>query len=208
MTGKTNQRRLKNYMVRTDVQLPIIAANLFFLSAVAAVIVVVLLSPLYYDLLHSDDLWVQRISGSLFLILLRRIALAMLLILILSVVHQLVLSHRFCGPLVNFGHTFDQMARGVYARKVYLRKRDFLKPEAETINRVIDGLQARDETIKRALDQMEATLARMAAGGAASETHRRIDDLKRSIGECRAMVCIDGAAAEDSAPARDDQPAL
>ncbi|MCB2147708.1 MAG: hypothetical protein KQI81_14620 [Deltaproteobacteria bacterium] len=61
-------------------------------------------------MLNAKDLWVQHVSGNLFLILLRRIGLAMLLILVMAAVHQMILSHRFCGPLVNFGHTFDRMA--------------------------------------------------------------------------------------------------
>jgi methyl-accepting chemotaxis protein len=209
MTEKNNKRHWKNYLIRRDVQLPIIAANLIFLVAVLAVLIVVLLSPLYHDMLHSDDLWVQRASGGLFLILLGRISLAMLLLLVLSVIHQIVLSHRFCGPLVNFGHTFEQMAKGVFSRKVYLRKRDFLKPEAETVNRIIDRLQAEGETLNRTMDRMDETLAAMAGTSPPPETARQIDELTQSIGQCRALVAAWTSPPEDAAGSDGgDQPAL
>lgn len=198
MASKSNKRQLKNFLVRKDVQFPIIAANLIFLVAVTLIIVLVLLSPLYYDMLRSDDLWLQRISGGLFLILLRRISLALLLILGLSVVHQIVLSHRFCGPLVNFGHTFEQMARGVFSRKVHLRKHDFLKPEAEKVNRVIDRLQADGRTIGRTMDYMAETLARMADANPMPETAHQIDDLKRAIDACRTTVCTWTGSADNA----------
>lgn len=142
MTDKPNNRSWKNFLVRKDVQLPIIAANLVFLTIVTAVLIAVLLSPLYYDTLNAEDLWVQQVSGSLFLILMRRIALAMLLILFLTATHQIILFHRLCGPLVNLGRTLDKMAQGDYSRRVHLRKNDFLKAEADKLNAIMDRLSA------------------------------------------------------------------
>ena len=187
-TGKCDQRQLKNYLIRTDIQISIITANLVFLLAVLTVLLAVLLSPLYYDMLHSDELWVQRISGGLFLILLRRVSLAMLLILVLSVIHQVVLSHRFCGPLVNFGHTFDQMAKGVFTRKVNLRKGDFLKPEAEKINQVIDHLEEDRQNIVRIMDGMDKALAKIGTPTCDPQASPHVDDLKRSVDQCRRIV--------------------
>jgi hypothetical protein len=49
MTDKPDNRSWKNFLVRKDVQLPIITANLSFLAIVAIVLIAVLLSPLYYE---------------------------------------------------------------------------------------------------------------------------------------------------------------
>ena len=64
MTGKTNQRRWKNFLIRREVQLPIIMA---FLAIVFATLVAALLAPFYHDM-HADGLWIQNVSGHLFLI--------------------------------------------------------------------------------------------------------------------------------------------
>ncbi len=188
MTQTANQRHWKNFLIRRDVQLPIIMANLTFLGIVFAILVVVLLSPLYHDMLNADDLWVQNVSGHLFLILLQRIAAAMLLILVAAFVHQLVLSHRFCGPLVNFGHTFERMARGDFSRKVYLRKRDFLKAEAAQVNAVIDRLNGDADCLDEHLARIDDALAHMAAGARTMSAEGRFADLRRSIDACRAIV--------------------
>ncbi|BBO84278.1 hypothetical protein DSCO28_48440 [Desulfosarcina ovata subsp. sediminis] len=181
---KTDNRSWKNLPIRKDILAPLITANLILMAAIAIVLVAGLLSPLYYDMLRSEDLWVQHVSGSLFLILLQRISMAMFLILVAAAMHQLVLSNRFCGPLVNFGHTFERMARGDYSRKVHLRKRDFLKPEADQVNAIIDRLQADSDKLSIYLDQLEQTLMRLAPDDRTTET----ESFRQTIAACRAII--------------------
>ena len=188
MNAKQNQRRWKNYLIRRDVQLPIVAANLVFLGLVCAVLIAVLLSPLYHDMLKADDLWVQHVSGNLFLILLQRIALAMLLILLLATVHQIILSHRFCGPLVNFGHTFARMVEGDFSRKVNLRKNDFLQAEATQVNAIIDRLNKNDAILDENFNRMTATLSLLSVQAVPPETEELIDKLRKSVDACRDVV--------------------
>lgn len=185
MTDKPDNRSWKNFLVRKDVQLPIITANLAFLAIVATVLIAVLLSPLYYDMLNATDLWVQHVSGNLFLILLRRIGLAMLLILVMAAVHQIILSHRFCGPLVNFGHTFDRMLQRDYSRKVHLRKNDFLKAEAARVNAIIDRLNTDGHELRRRMDQMAETVTRLQKLHLPNETALLVDSLYEPVEACR-----------------------
>ncbi|WP_419658739.1 hypothetical protein [Desulfosarcina variabilis] len=188
MNDTQNQRRLKNFMIRRDVQLPIIIANLVFLGLVCVVLIAVLLSPLYYDMLKAEDLWVQHVSGSLFLILLQRISLAMLLILILATAHQVILSHRFCGPLINFGHTFAKMAEGDFSSKVHLRKNDFLKAEAAQVNAIIDRLNNDRMILGEYVNQITATLSLLSLQEVSPETAELIDKLQQSVDACRDVV--------------------
>lgn len=188
MKLKKNQRRFKNFMIRKDVQLPVIVINLIFLGFVCAVLILVLLSPLYHDMLSAEDLWVQHVSGSLFLILLQRLALAMLLILILATVHQVILSHRFCGPLVNFGHTFTKMADGDFSRKVHLRKNDFLKAEASQVNAIIDRLNNDGAILGDNVNRMAATLSLLSLQDVPPETAELIKKLQQSVDTCRDVV--------------------
>ena len=184
MTNKPDNRSWKNFLIRRDVQLPIIKANLAFLAIVTAVLIAVLLSPLYYDMLNAKDLWVQQVSGHLFLILLQRIALAMLLILIMAAAHQIILSHRFCGPLVNFGHTFDKMVQGDFSRKVHLRKKDFLKAEAARVNAIIDRLNTDGQELKARMKQMNAIVTRLKNQNLPNETEELVDSLCEPVEAC------------------------
>ena len=184
MTKKPNQRSVKNFLVRKDVQLPLLVANLAFLAIVLAVLIAVLLSPLYVDMLNAEQVWVQNVSGHLFLVLLRRITLAMLLILVLAAAHQMILSHRFCGPLVNFGHTFEKMVHADFSRKVYLRKNDFLKTEASRVNAIIDRLNTDGSALKRDMASIAAIVARLKTQTMSRETEALIDDLGETVDAC------------------------
>jgi signal transduction histidine kinase len=188
MTDKPDNRSWKNFLIRRDVQLPIIAANLVFLAVVTAVLIAVLLSPLYHDMLNADELWVQNLSGNLFLVLLQRTTLAMLLILVAAAVHQIVLSHRFGGPLVNFGHTFDRMAQGDFSRKVHLRKGDFLKAEAARVNTIIDRLNADGKNLKENMDRIAAIAAQLDDQALSPDAQELIGRLRTSVDGCRSTL--------------------
>lgn len=190
MNDQQNRRRLKNFIARNNAQLTIITVNMVFLGLVCAVLITVLLSPLYYDMLRAEDLWVQHVSGNLFLILLQRIALAMLLILILATIHQVILSHRFCGPLVNFGRTFSKMADGDFSRKVHLRKNDFLKAEASQINAIIDRLNNDGAILGDNVKRMAATLSLLSLQDVPPETAELIKKLQQSVDACQDVVSI------------------
>jgi methyl-accepting chemotaxis protein len=187
MADTPNNRSWKNFLVRKEVQLPIIATNLMFLAIVTAILIVVLLSPLYYDMLNAEQVWVKNVSGNLFLILLRRLALAMLLILLLASVHQIVFSHRFCGPLVNFDHTFEKMARGDFSRKVHLRKNDFLKAEATRVNAILDRLNADGKSLKENMDRID-DIATQLDQRPPSESTELVGRLRISVDACRSTL--------------------
>ena len=111
-------------------------------------LVLVVLSPYFYDIFDKDELWVQYLSANMFLVLLDRLVIAMSLIFVISFIHFIVLTHRFCGPLINIKHTIQEVARGNFTRKVFLRKNDFLKEEAATLNHMIDQLSGQYEDIR------------------------------------------------------------
>jgi nitrogen fixation/metabolism regulation signal transduction histidine kinase len=188
MNAKPDNRRWKNFLIRKDVQLPIIATNLVFLAVVSAVLIAVLLSPLYIGMLHGKTLWLQQAAGKLFLILLPRVALALVLILVAASVHQLVLSHRFCGPLVNFGYTFDKMARGDFSRYVHLRKKDFLSAEAACVNAILDRLNSDGRNLGTHLNRMATITAQLEKQATSPEAKAMLDELHRSLEASRDTV--------------------
>jgi methyl-accepting chemotaxis protein len=100
----------------------------------------VILSPLIYDMVFSTNLDVQYQSAQTFLVLVKRLVPAIIVVLVLFTVHQIIITHKICGPLVNFSHTFKRLAEGDLTRKIYLRQGDYLKRECDKINDMIDGL--------------------------------------------------------------------
>jgi nitrate/nitrite-specific signal transduction histidine kinase len=148
MKAKKKARKLHNYLISRDIQLRIVITNFLYLCLISLVLVLAVLSPYFYDIFNDDELWVQYLSAKTFLVLLDRLVIALPLIFLISFFHFIVLTHRFCGPMINIKNTIQEVARGNFTRKVFLRKNDFLKEEAATLNHMIDQLSGYFEDIR------------------------------------------------------------
>ena len=158
MKRKSNQRKLKNYLVANKSQLKIAIANLVLVILVIAVIFFTILMPFYRDIFQTDDLYSQNYSAKFFLVLLDRSSLALIGIFILSLIHNILANHKLCGPLVNFSNTFKKIAQGDLTRKVILRRYDFVKTEAHQINEMIDFLFDHIKEIRKNNDRLLSAL--------------------------------------------------
>ena len=162
MKSKKSVRKLQNYLIAKDIQLRIVVTNFLYLCLIALVLVLTILSPYFYDIFNKEELWVQYLSAKTFLVLLDRLVIALPIIFVISFVHFIVLTHRFCGPMINIKLTLQELTQGNFTRKVFLRKNDFLKQEAAILNNAIDQLSGFFEDIREdnaaLLDMLEAEL--------------------------------------------------
>jgi len=186
MKYKMNNRKLKNYLIKKDIQLKIAISNLVGMLLMVAVVVLTILSPLYLDIFQSIDLCNQYLSAKIFIILLERLAFALLILLILAFLHQIVLTHKFCGPLVNFVKTFKKISEGDLTRKIFLRRYDFLQNEAIQVNEMIDGLSSLVAKIKKE-NSLLLSMLEKAAGGAKmpQETDAALKKATKHADQCR-----------------------
>lgn len=135
------KRKWINYIVDWDLQFIIISQSLIYMFFIVLITVGVILSPLIiYDIVFSTNLDVQYRSAQTFLVLVKRLVPAIIVVLVLFTLHQIIITHKICGPLVNFSHTFKRLAEGDLTRTIYLRQGDYLKRECDKINDMIDGL--------------------------------------------------------------------
>jgi methyl-accepting chemotaxis protein len=139
MKPKKRVRKIHNYLVSKEIQFRMVITNFLYLCLISLVLILTILSPYFYDIFNDDELWVQYLSAKTFIVLLDRLFIALPLIFVISFIHFIVLTHRFCGPVMNIKNTMQEVARGNLTRKVYLRKNDFLKEEAATLNHMIDN---------------------------------------------------------------------
>ena len=135
-----SKRKLRNYLINKDLQIRLIRNNLFYLLICVIVTVSILLYPLIHDMMFLPDLEGQYRAAQTFLLLVKWLIPAIVIVLVLFMGHTIITTHRICGPLVNFTHTFDSLAQGDLTRKVYIRKGDYLKSECARINLMIDGI--------------------------------------------------------------------
>jgi methyl-accepting chemotaxis protein len=138
--AKGYKRNLSNYLINKHLQLHLIIHNLIYMLVIVIVTVSIVLYPLIRDMVFSNDFESQYQAAQTFLMLVKWLVPAILILLVLFTAHIILTTHRICGPLVNFTNTFDRLAHGDLSQKVYLRKGDYLKSECERINLMIEGI--------------------------------------------------------------------
>jgi len=140
MSPKTHHRKFRNYFINKKIQLRIATTNLMYMVLVVLIFVFSILDPFYLDIFQPTDLCRQYLSAKIFIVLLERMAITVALLLLVAFIHQIIMSHKFCGPLVNFVNSFQRIKKGDLTRKIYLRRYDYFKDEALHLNDMIDGL--------------------------------------------------------------------
>ena len=161
MKREANRRQLKNYLVVNKFHLKLLVINLIYVLFIFAVIIGEILFPFYQDMFKINDLYAQHYSAKFFIVLLNRLSITLLVILVFIFLYQVMVNHKFCGPLVNFSNTFQKISQGDLTRKIFLRRHDFLKNEAAQVNGMIDSLSERIRTLKKDHDSLLSALEGM-----------------------------------------------
>jgi methyl-accepting chemotaxis protein len=156
-----NRRRLKNYMIANKVHFKMMLANLILMLLVFAVVIGAVLYPFYHEIFRINDIYAQNYSAKFFVVLLDRLSLALIAVLLVSLLYQMIINHKFCGPLVNFSHTFKKISQGDFTRKIFLRQYDLLKNEADQVNDMIDSLSDHIMALKKDHDRLLSTLKKV-----------------------------------------------
>lgn len=133
------QRKLRNYIIDRDLQFRVIAGSLIFMLLAVITTLVVVLFPMIKGM-FATDLEIQYRSAQTFLLLIRRLIPVVILLLLFYTIHLILITHKICGPMVNFSHAFLELKKGNLLRRIHLRPGDYLKNEGEKINEMIGGL--------------------------------------------------------------------
>lgn len=160
MAGKSD-RKIKNYLISNDIQLRIIASTLLYMMIVIMITGVVVLYPLVQDMFYHPDIEIQYRAALALVSTVKRLVPTVLAILALGFVHQIIITHRICGPLVNFTNTFRRISEGDLTRKITLRHGDYLIKECQSINGMIDGLAEKIRRIDENHHRLKELLASM-----------------------------------------------
>jgi methyl-accepting chemotaxis protein len=172
MKSNANRRKLRNFFISKELQRPMIIAHLAYLLYVMIALIATILSPYYFDIFKTGELWAKHFSANMFIVLLERLSITSLFIMVISFFHFVIFTHKFCGPLVNIGRTIATISDKNLTRKIYLRKGDFLKNEAKQINAMMMSLSNSIATVK-------------------SENLLLLEDLEESIQACGQQTGIE-----------------
>ncbi|MCX7634347.1 MAG: methyl-accepting chemotaxis protein, partial [Syntrophales bacterium] len=103
-------------------------------------------------------------AAQTFLLLATKICPAVGAIALLYVLHFLIVTHRVCGPLVSFRHTFRRIGRGDLTRRIVLRQGDYLGEVCGEINSMVENLKTMIIEINNVHARLAAHTAFLDAG--------------------------------------------
>ena len=189
MKSNANHRKFRNFFISKDIQRPLVIVHLAYIFLVAVALIATVLSPFYTDIFETGDLWAKHFSAKMFIVLLERLSIASLFIMVISFFHFIIFTHKFCGPLVNIGRSIARISERDFTRKVYLRKGDFLKNEAEQINAMMKTLSNSVGIIKKEnlllLDDLEESIQ---AYGKQTEIDAKLKGFRDRAHRCRVQL--------------------
>jgi methyl-accepting chemotaxis protein len=169
------KRSFRNYLLCKDLQLHVLAQSFVYVSAMVMAAIGIILYPLIRDMTTLEDMERQYEAAQTLLSLAKWLVPAILTLLVLFMGHLLIITHRICGPLVNFTHTFNRIAEGDLTRKVYLRNGDYLRNECERINHMIDGISGLVNRLRADHGKLMITLQDLKEGVNDIDTKEKIE---------------------------------
>ena len=162
MESSKNRRSWKNYLINKKVQLRITAINLVFMGVAVLLNTAIMLSSSLCNIFYTgESVWTQVLD--MYALSSDLLVISLVVAFVLAVISQILLTHQFCGPLINFSHSFSKISRGDLTRKVHLRNRDLLKPEADQFNDMVTNLSRHIEALKADNQILLATLKDVSA---------------------------------------------
>jgi methyl-accepting chemotaxis protein len=147
MDRNMNRRSWKNYLINKNVQLRITLVNLVYMILAVMANTAIMLSSSICNIYYTGDTQFWK-AIDLYALGSEVFTFSLAAIFVLAVVNQMWVTHKFCGPLVNFTNSFKKIAQGDLTRKVNLRTKDLLKEEALQFNDMMDDLSYHIEALK------------------------------------------------------------
>ena len=171
MESNSNRRSWKNMLINKQIQIGIMVINLISMVAVVAFNTAIMLSSSLCNIYYTEDSsWLKAID--MYALSSEILIFSMAAVFILAVFSQMIISHKICGPLVNFTNSFKSLATGDLTRHVHLRKHDLLKGEAGQFNDMLTQLSVHIEVIKNDNRFLLQTLREFAQAGRRPGRHR------------------------------------
>ncbi len=136
--------RKRSYFLSDTFQTKFLAVSLFHYFIILLTFVGTLFAPLMIQL---DSLALSHTEkaefANQFISLHERLWVPLVVVLGLLTFHSLFFSHRIAGPLFRFRHIFKAVAEGDLTICANIRKDDYLKKEADSLDDMITSLRTR-----------------------------------------------------------------
>lgn len=165
-----------------SMQYRLLGVDLLHFHAILLIFAAALFAPLMIQLdsasLSSGE---KQAVAREFLSLHARLWPPLIVALVLLALHSVLVSHRIAGPLYQFRNIFKLIAQGNLSVRATIRKRDYLRKDADSINEMIAALETRITGIEEQCDDAESVLTelkRAIDSGSAEEMNEHIKNLR------------------------------
>ena len=173
--------RRRKFVVNRDLQMTLLRNSFLYVLLFVAVIGVVFVIPLVEGLADTEgaSTGTSQVGNQiryLYTYFWPAVSLAMILIFL----HSIRTSHKIAGPLYRFRLVLQALKEGEISPPISIRKGDYLHPEAELINQVLESLRQNLEGLQQAQVELHEVLSkyrRELGQGASSEEEEHLRDL-------------------------------
>ncbi len=144
-------------------QYKLLGIHLLHLTCIILLFLIAIFFPVILALYGGSSPEQAEQASAEFLGLHKRIWPAVPVALILISMHSILISHRIAGPLYRFRKVFEAVGRGDLSIRAVIRNKDYLGQEADSLNRMIDGLEARIRSIDDNVGEVRSACSRLEA---------------------------------------------
>jgi hypothetical protein len=182
-----HNRRRRFPIINRSLQYRFLATVLIYGLVIVVFLAVFLFVP---DIIRLQDeglsIEVRAAAADKILMLHSRVWPAVIALICILGLHSFRAFHRIVGPLYRFCWAFDRIRNGDLGFRVKIRKRDYLHPEEEVLNKMIELLDAKVEGIQRAghdsLKSLDGLEQKVSPGSAWSDAHKELlHTLRRNL---------------------------
>lgn len=190
-----------------NIQYRLLIAGIIYFATVVLVFACGVFVPVIVQLEKGGASYEAMEAAQQFLVLHERVWPPLILAFALLIVHSVLTSHRIAGPLFRIRAVLKTVGGGDLTQKIKLRKKDFLKKDADTVNAMIDSLREKIERLQNHGGEANADLTalkRSLQSGSAESVMQQtdkltanIDSLVQCLGEFKTQRDTTGHSAND-----------
>jgi methyl-accepting chemotaxis protein len=172
-------------LIVDDLQYRLLIAGIIYFAAVVFIFACSLFVPVIIQLEKGGAAsYEAQEAAHQFLVLHDRVWTPLVLAFVLLIVHSVLTSHKIAGPLYRIRTVLNSVGKGDLSGKITLRKKDYLKKEADAVNAAIESLRERVERLRSHSEDASAHLTALkqsAQSGAAESVTQQVDKLTVDI---------------------------
>jgi len=173
--------RRRKYIVNRDLQVSLMRNSFLYVLLFVAVIGVVFFVPLLEELKETESAVERTVQvGNQIRYLYTYFWPAVILAMVLIFLHSVRASHKVAGPLYRFKLVLEALKKGEISSPISIRKGDYLHPEADLINQVLESLRQHLEGLRQSQVELSQALSeyrRELGQNPSAEEEERVRDL-------------------------------